>query len=366
MPDVRVGGSLVRYKVYPEKKRKAKIKFCIGFDPENPTPEREWQQIRSDGDAEDAIRAEISSTRQGSSTDDVHRTGDGMPGSAAGAQIGSSSAGYAEPATQMEISEDEEQASERLGPSVPFNLNLCLGGCGDADCDTTPALRAADGFYCEACVVDPGLEAKVKAAAEAELAARAAGAEQPRPNPPRPDPPEPRRSTRVPTAPRLPVYDASGTWSEYEKQRVDSRHDRVRAETYPEVQSERDRLRDLLAVAQREHAELSAQLKGFYGRVRELVEPGTPTVADATDDDMHAAAAVCLQEALVELMQDWEQKGGGSAAGARPDFAGTEAGASRCELCMRAGRSGTSRARTGSCRSSARHPSQRRIRCAHR
>jgi hypothetical protein len=27
----------------------------------------------------------------------------------------------------MEISEDEEQASERLGPSVPFNLNLCLG-----------------------------------------------------------------------------------------------------------------------------------------------------------------------------------------------------------------------------------------------
>ena len=50
-------GSAVRYKVYPEKKRKAKIKLCVRFDPEDPKPEREWDQFRDDGDPEPAVRA---------------------------------------------------------------------------------------------------------------------------------------------------------------------------------------------------------------------------------------------------------------------------------------------------------------------
>ena len=50
---------VVRYKVYPEKNRKPKIKYCIGFDPEHPAPEREWEQMRADGDAEAAVREAV-------------------------------------------------------------------------------------------------------------------------------------------------------------------------------------------------------------------------------------------------------------------------------------------------------------------
>ena len=50
-------GSAVRYKVYPEKKRKSKIKLCVRFDPDDPKPEREWDQFRDDGDPEAAVRA---------------------------------------------------------------------------------------------------------------------------------------------------------------------------------------------------------------------------------------------------------------------------------------------------------------------
>ena len=52
-----VDGSTVRYKVYPEKQRKSKIKLCVRFDPDNPLPEREWDQFRDDGDPEAAVRA---------------------------------------------------------------------------------------------------------------------------------------------------------------------------------------------------------------------------------------------------------------------------------------------------------------------
>ena len=54
-----VDNSAVRYKVYPDKKAKKKpvIKFCIGFDADDPKPEREWEQFRDDGDAEVAVRA---------------------------------------------------------------------------------------------------------------------------------------------------------------------------------------------------------------------------------------------------------------------------------------------------------------------
>ena len=51
-----VDGSAVRYKVYEEKNRKAKIKLCVRFDADNPKPEREWEQIRDDGDPEVAVR----------------------------------------------------------------------------------------------------------------------------------------------------------------------------------------------------------------------------------------------------------------------------------------------------------------------
>ena len=50
MTDITVAGLNVRYKVYPEKKKKPKIKYCVGFDKSNPTPEREWEQFRSDKD----------------------------------------------------------------------------------------------------------------------------------------------------------------------------------------------------------------------------------------------------------------------------------------------------------------------------
>ena len=56
MTDITVAGLNVRYKVYPEKKKKPKIKYCIGFDKNDPTPEREWDQFRSDKDPETAVR----------------------------------------------------------------------------------------------------------------------------------------------------------------------------------------------------------------------------------------------------------------------------------------------------------------------
>ena len=56
MTDITVAGLHVRYKVYPEKKKKPKIKYCIGFDKDDQTPEREWDQFRSDEDPEAAVR----------------------------------------------------------------------------------------------------------------------------------------------------------------------------------------------------------------------------------------------------------------------------------------------------------------------
>ena len=59
-------GSAVRYKVYPEKKRKSKIKLCVRFDPDDPKPEREWDQFRDDGDPEAAVRVAARSLLGGS------------------------------------------------------------------------------------------------------------------------------------------------------------------------------------------------------------------------------------------------------------------------------------------------------------
>ena len=39
--DITEAGVAVRYKVYTEKKRKPKIKYCIGFNAADPMPERE-------------------------------------------------------------------------------------------------------------------------------------------------------------------------------------------------------------------------------------------------------------------------------------------------------------------------------------
>ena len=61
MPDITVAGLNVRYKVYPEKKKKPKIKYCIGFDEDSPTPERDWDQFRSDKDPEAAVRDAVES-----------------------------------------------------------------------------------------------------------------------------------------------------------------------------------------------------------------------------------------------------------------------------------------------------------------
>ena len=57
--DITESGHSVRYKVYVEKGRKPKIKFCIGFDAADPVPEREWDQFRSDGDPDAAVRAAV-------------------------------------------------------------------------------------------------------------------------------------------------------------------------------------------------------------------------------------------------------------------------------------------------------------------
>jgi hypothetical protein len=54
--DTTVNGVLVRYKIYAEKNRKPKIKFCVGFDVQDPMPEREWEQLRSDGNAEAVVQ----------------------------------------------------------------------------------------------------------------------------------------------------------------------------------------------------------------------------------------------------------------------------------------------------------------------
>ena len=61
MPDITVAGLNVRYKVYPEKKKKPKIKYCIGFHEDSPTPERDWDQFRSDKDPEAAVRDAVES-----------------------------------------------------------------------------------------------------------------------------------------------------------------------------------------------------------------------------------------------------------------------------------------------------------------
>ena len=60
-----VDGSAVQYKVYTEKKKKPKIKFCVDFDAADPQPEREWEQFRDDGDAEAAVRAAARRVKSG-------------------------------------------------------------------------------------------------------------------------------------------------------------------------------------------------------------------------------------------------------------------------------------------------------------
>ena len=59
--DIVVGDLSIRYKVYKEKKRKDKVKYCVGFDPASPTPERDWDQTRADGNPEEAVRAAVQS-----------------------------------------------------------------------------------------------------------------------------------------------------------------------------------------------------------------------------------------------------------------------------------------------------------------
>mmetsp|Transcript_35698 Transcript_35698/g.76212 ORF Transcript_35698/g.76212 Transcript_35698/m.76212 type:complete len:240 (-) Transcript_35698:307-1026(-) len=52
-------GTAVQYKVYARKGRNPQIKYFIGWDEANPTPERQWTQFSEAGDAEAAVRRRV-------------------------------------------------------------------------------------------------------------------------------------------------------------------------------------------------------------------------------------------------------------------------------------------------------------------
>ena len=109
---------------------------------------------------------------------------------------------------------------------------------------------------------------------DAVLQAREAASSQPRPEPPQPTV---RRSARVCKVPEtLYNLERSGPgqpgWSSYDLGRLDSRHGRVRDETYPELQAARDKLRADFEEAKLENSDLAGRLDRVYSRLRELVQ----------------------------------------------------------------------------------------------
>ena len=58
--DIIEAGVAVRYKIYSRRDRKPFITYCIGFDINNPLPERDWKKKSSD-QGESFVRAAVQS-----------------------------------------------------------------------------------------------------------------------------------------------------------------------------------------------------------------------------------------------------------------------------------------------------------------
>ena len=220
-----------------------------------------------------------------------------------------------EPQTQpMDVELDD--CDSRPASPVAFG-DLTCGICEEVD---TPAFDLlGGGFCCSSCVADSARAEEVNGAAEAQLAARAATAKQPPPTPPVI---EPRRSERM-VRPVVPVYDLNRGgkgqpgWSAYELGRLDSRHSRVRDESYSELQAARDKLQAEVETARCEQGDLAAQLNSVFGRLRELARPGD----EMELGDCETAAAVILREAIVELLGIQESQAEEAAAASAPPWA---------------------------------------------
>ena len=89
--DIDVSGTAVRYKVYARKGRKPLIKYCIGFDEENPEPERNWQQFSDASDPEAAVRAAVLKQLPAASAASEPATAAGGGATAASSQSSASS-----------------------------------------------------------------------------------------------------------------------------------------------------------------------------------------------------------------------------------------------------------------------------------
>jgi hypothetical protein len=216
---------------------------------------------------------------------------------------GSSAAQFG-PATQVE---DMELEDEEHRPSSPVAFSDLDDDPSCTLCHEDESPRAfdfLDGSYCcEGCLDDESHADRVTEERDEVMRAREAAARQPRPQPPQQPP---RRSERVSRLP-VPIYnlERSGPgqpgWSSYDLGRLDSRHDRVRAETYSEVEATRDKLRADVEAARRENGTLVSELDRVFGRLRELATPWATVETDEIDFDL--PAAVLLREAIMELVQ---------------------------------------------------------------
>ena len=214
----------------------------------------------------------------------------------------------------MDIDNDSNRPSSPVGfgdlETDDEAPDLQPAACEFCDDDQYPhAFDFVDGGYCcEDCVDVPSHADEVAEARRAVLQAREAASSQPRPEPPQPTV---RRSARVCKVPEtLYNLERSGpgqpSWSSYDLGRLDSRHGRVRDETYPELQAARDRLRADFEEAKLENSDLAGRLDRVYSRLRELVQPCGKELELA---DCERAAAIILRETIGELTDEWERHG---------------------------------------------------------
>ena len=261
---------------------------------------------------------------------------------AAASSAAAVSSSFELPSTQqMDDISDTDGDSNRPDSPVAFgdlDATACQL-CYDTDC--TPALDLPGGKFCCATCLESSVHADIiRDAAEAQLAARAAAANA---APPKPPALEPRRSIRT-AKPVIPIYDLERSgkgqpgWSSYDLGRLDSRHGRVRDETYPELQAARDKLLADYEAARRESSGLAEKLDLVYGRLRDLVKPHGEDLELA---DCEGAAALILREAIVELADELERSSEvGDTTDPAPDIAGSGATA-RATECATATPDGT-------------------------
>ena len=249
------------------------------------------------------------------------RAGDGgAPGDTADCDAASSHGVFVatlNPATQVddvEMDDDSNPGSpvafgDLESELLPNPAEAACEACELCDDDRPRAFDFhAGGYCCEECVGNSDHTDRVAAECEAVLHAREAASRQPPPVPPQPPV---RRSARVRKAPES-LYDLERSgpgqpgWSSYDLGRLDSRHGRVRDETYPELQAARDQLHADFEAARRENSKLAGSLDHVYGRLRELVKPRGEELELA---DCERTAAVILREAIAELTDELERRG---------------------------------------------------------